>query len=205
MYGLNVKNVKEAVQDTDCFKPKELKEMGELSDYCSSKASQKAIEWKLGKITWDNKADAYRHFIWNYESIGKFGLAKTITFMNRHEDMEQIYIGTLKDGTKCYLTPIASLMDITNNYYGRTFAMSDEKYKNADEAFNAALNKKVLLLSLYETRQYFNIEKTWICPPNYKGYKNKYESVIIQNKISYIGGIPSGVVLVNPSDVIGGK
>ena len=125
--------------------------------------------------------------------------------MNRHEDMEQIYIGTLKDGTKCYLTPIASLMDITNNYYGRTFAMSDEKYKNADEAFNAALNKKVLLLSLYETRQYFNIEKTWICPPNYKGYKNKYESVIIQNKISYIGGIPSGVVLVNPSDVIGGK
>ena len=204
LYGFSAKSIKEAIKDTDCFKPGELKEMGKLADYCSSKASQKAIEWKL-KVTWDNKADAYRHFIWNYESIWKFGLAKTITFMNRHEDMEQIYMGKLKDGTKCYLTPIASLMDIVNNYYGRAFAMSDEKYKNADEAFNAALNEKVLLLSLYETRQYFNIKNTWICPPHYKGYKNEYESVIIQNKISYIGGMPSEVVLVNPSDVIGGK
>ena len=204
LYGFSAKSIKEAIKDTDCFKPGELKEMGKLADYCSSKASQKAIEWKL-KVTWDNKADAYRHFIWNYESIWKFGLAKTITFMNRHEDMEQIYMGKLKDGTKCYLTPIASLMDIVNNYYGRAFAMSDEKYKNADEAFNAVLNEKVLLLSLYETRQYFNIKNTWICPPHYKGYKNEYESVIIQNKISYIGGMPSEVVLVNPSDVIGGK
>lgn len=201
LYDVNVKNIKEVIENIDCFKPKEMREMGKLADYCSREASKKAIEWNF-KNTWDNKVDAYRHFIWNYESVGKFGLEKTTTFMNRHEDIEQIYIGTLKDGTKCYLTPIASLMDINNNYYGRAFAMSDENYENADKAFNEALNRKVLLLSLYETKKYFKIENTWICPVNYKGYNNKYESVIIQNKISDIGGIPSEVVFVNPSDVI---
>ena len=74
-------------------------------------------------------------------------------------------------------------------------------YESADDAFNDALENGYLLLSLEETKKFYDIPNTWIYGANDKRYNNKYVSVIIEGKISDIGGIPNNVKLVNPSDI----
>ena len=198
-YEVTAKNVREGVNALLIIGYENVKKVLKLSDFCSYEASVKAEEWGLS-VTWDNKADAYRHFIWNYKSTEEIGFINTCVFMDAHEDKEQIYVGKNSAGKDCYLTPIASLMDINNNMYGRNMAQF-ENYDNADEAFESALNNGTLLLSLSETKEFYNIPNTWIYGAGDERYGNIYESVIIEEKISEIGGIPKNVKLVNPSDI----
>ena len=199
-YEVTSQNVVEGLQGTVLVNPINVKKILDLAEDSSYEATLKAQEWGFGNTTWDNKVDAYRHFIWNYKATKEVGFINTCVFMDRHEDKEQIYVGKNKEGNPCYLTPIASLMDINNNQYGRNMAQFGD-YESADDAFNDALENGYLLLSLEETKKFYDIPNTWIYGANDKRYNNKYVSVIIEGKISDIGGIPNNVKLVNPSDI----
>ena len=106
-------------------------------------------------ITYDNIADAYRHFSWNYDSV-KSGVSQrdVLKVTTYHEEVKSI--GKYPNGDLIFRVPIATFMDINNNYYGVKYAKLNN-YISLNEAFNNALNNGDIIISLDEAIKKYKI------------------------------------------------
>lgn len=100
--------------------------------------------------TWDNEADAYRHFLWNAGMTRQLGLEAADIIGTRHETANwEAYFG-VKIGEQTTLDiPLASLMDLWNNGVARSMASSPGYQDNTyDELFTIALSEGKLITSI---------------------------------------------------------
>lgn len=123
-----------------------------------SKAEQKMNEWGL-KSTWNNKADAYRHFIWNAQmtrdtDVGYYH-ARNVTNKHEYETMYKNNWINLNSGGFDYLkdnTIIKGkmnqecIMDLWNNQVGRELANNNAfSDKSVEELFDFAQDYGLLI------------------------------------------------------------
>lgn len=130
----------------------------EYSEEAVDEANKKAVEWGLNS-TWNNKADAYRHFIWNVKmtrdsGVGYYG-ARNIT--NRHEYETMLNNGWVSENGNSFdykkdNTIISgkmnqeTLMDLWNNQVGRELANNkDFRDKTESELFDLAMYWELLI------------------------------------------------------------
>ena len=121
-------------------------------------AEKKAKEWGLDGV-WNNKADAYRHFIWNVkltrnDNVGYYN-SRNITNNHEYDFMkEKGWISKdsedfnyLKDNTKIRgRMNQENFMDLWNNQVGRELANNKEfKNMSEEELFDFAINNKLLI------------------------------------------------------------
>ncbi|NEW04901.1 hypothetical protein GK047_02570 [Paenibacillus sp. SYP-B3998] len=132
-----------------------------------------------GDITWDNKADALRHFSWNFLMGKSIGVSEARTIANNHEiagvaaanyinrsDLtynEKLVYGTMygkqtrektlndkREFNLAFYDP--SIMDLVNNAEGRSYS-SNSSYSSSQylEAFNYAVgNSSYLITDLFQ-------------------------------------------------------
>ena len=124
--------IRETVQ---CAQEKGVNHINILKGYMYSKrASDRAEKYAKNHIkqytednkliTWENEADAYRHFTWNYEmaeDIGysqalKISSAHEISYLRLHNLIRNTNTGNVYD-RKAFMTP-QMLMDVWNNLKG---------------------------------------------------------------------------------------
>lgn len=143
-------------------------------------ANQKEKEWNLDS-TWNNKADAYRHFIWNAKmtrdsDIGYYN-ARNITNRYEYENMqENNWLSPKSDGFdyKRDNTTIKGrmnqemFMDLWNNQVGRELA-NNKEFKNLgiDELFEFADKHGLLITDANKTYDFLGITDYIVDPQNY--------------------------------------
>ncbi|MCK4259622.1 MAG: hypothetical protein KAX49_11630 [Halanaerobiales bacterium] len=132
----------------DGLKPKELQKAYEIANECREAGVKYAKDHNLrdskgNLITWDNEADAYRHYTWNAKMTRELGKDKAEIIATNHEKAATRYRGGYDKKTKTYNYSDTSKMDLHNNKVGRDMA-SDPRNKNksADELFDEALKSK---------------------------------------------------------------
>ena len=108
--------------------------------------------------TWDNEADAYRHFKWNFDMNRKLGNNEAAYIANTHELFGFVEAGrpiASYDNVVITRFDRASLMDLWNNKVGR--ALSVGPYRNAETAFSYALNKGYLITDVTKVFDFLGI------------------------------------------------
>jgi hypothetical protein len=105
--------------------------------------------------TWDNEADAYRHFIWNAKMTMDIRSRDAEIVATYHEMVTYDYINVT--GGKAYIVPFDSLMDANNNYYGRLYADMYPELSYS-ELFDKAFKDGVLITSLDQVATAYNLQ-----------------------------------------------
>ena len=129
-------------------------------------------------ITWDNEADAYRHFIWNAmmtDSIGSYA-AKIIA--GNHEWVS--YSQKKVEGGIVYNVNVASLMDINNNLKGVAYAIAHPNM-DKDELFKLASKNGDIITSLEQAKSAYGLTDKNIF---YDGNGVQYVKVFISDEDS---------------------
>lgn len=114
-------------------------------------------------ITWDNEADAYRHFGWNAEMTRELGKNKASFIATNHEAAYMTIKGQYDNvfGDHPVLEfSLATLMDLHNNKVGRNLA--DSEYfsdYSIDELFQLALDSDVVITSLDQVSSKYGFSK----------------------------------------------
>ncbi|MEC0147840.1 DUF6531 domain-containing protein [Paenibacillus alginolyticus] len=127
-------------------------------------------------ITWDNEADAYRHFGWNFKISNTYGVKEAEAITANHEFLatENYKILSSSDGKATLSVQIATLMDFYNNNEGRYLG---QHYDDINEAFKFALDNNAVITSLYQVTDRFGFDKSLI----YKGSDGKlYVNAVIK-------------------------
>ena len=117
--------------------------------------------------TWNNEADAYRHFMWNAMLTRHVGYYEARFITNLHEYMAMEDYGWLDDSTRftTYNSPWVygrmnqeMFMDLWNNQVGRELANnSDFSHMNGDELFEMALQNGWLVTDASNTFEFLGI------------------------------------------------
>ncbi len=122
-----------------------------IADECRDAGVQYAKDHNLrdskgNLITWDNEADAYRHYTWNAKMTREIGKDKAEKIATNHEKAATRNKGGYDKKTKTYKYSDASKMDLHNNKLGRDMA-SDPRNKNksADDLFDEALKSNKVI------------------------------------------------------------
>ena len=107
--------------------------------------------------TWDNEADAYRHFYWNVLMTRELGYGVARTAANNHEVYALADLGWSKGDGK-YKMNQATLMDLWNNETGRNMA-SDFNYRNEPSAslFYEAKAQNFVILNAEDTFEFLGV------------------------------------------------
>ncbi len=132
------------------------KRANELSILAKESCERYASAFGLSQ-TWDNEADAYRHFYWNVLMTRELGYGVARTAANNHE------IYALKDlewskGDDKYKMNQATIMDLWNNETGRNMA-SAFKYMNEPSAslFYEAKAQNFVILNAEDTFEFLGV------------------------------------------------
>ena len=134
-------------------------------------AEEKSKIWGLGGKVWNNKADAYRHFIWNANMtrdsrIGYY-IARNITNHYEYEMMQENNwlsndsdpFNYMKDNTiiKGKMNQ-ENFMDLWNNQVGRELANNKAfADKSTEELFNFAIDNKLLITDANKVYEFLGI------------------------------------------------
>jgi len=123
---------------------------------------------KKNYITWDNEADAYRHFTWNFSMSQEISDKAAKIVANNHEVMELIRVGAISGINMNYMMVAASLnratlMDLWNNSVGQNLAgVSIFSDKSADEMFAYAMNNNLLITSLDDVHTKYGFDTSYL-------------------------------------------
>jgi RHS repeat-associated protein len=122
-------------------------------------------------VTWDNEADAYRHFIWNAEMTRQIGLEEAAFIATNHEAAFITVIGQYEGvfGNAPVLEiQLSTLMDLWNNKVGRNMANNSVlTSKSTDELFELALKSNALITSpLDQVTKRYGFSKDYVTEDN---------------------------------------
>jgi len=142
----------------------------EIGDWARDNGVEYAQTHGLSK-TWDNEADAYRHFLWNAGMTRAMGSDAAAVIATRHETANWIAdLGASPGEIMTLDVPLASLMDLNNNDLGRRMAASSEnENKTYDQIFDDALSSGRLITSLDQVPGQFGFPSEWIKEKNIHG------------------------------------
>ncbi|MBQ7974748.1 MAG: hypothetical protein IJ300_03575 [Clostridia bacterium] len=153
---------------------------GNHSNDSGVEAAEKAEQWNLDS-TWNNKADAYRHFIWNAKmtrdsDIGYYN-ARNITNRYEYENMQDNnWLSSNSNGFDYQKdnTIIKGrmnqemFMDLWNNQVGRELANNKEfKSLDTDELFDFADKYGLLITDANKTYDFLGITDYIVDPQNH--------------------------------------
>ena len=143
-------------------------------EYAIKYAEIRGFRTSNGEIkTWDNEADALRHFSWNAKMTREIGIrdAEIIAFNHENVTWET---EDCKDGFVAKLT-FSSLMDLHNNKMGRLYAT---QYANLSYAtlFLKANSENNVIISLEQVKEKYKLDDTQIFIDNNTKYINLYYS-----------------------------
>ena len=150
--------------------------------YISNKARNKGVQYakKHGYyedgvlITWDNQADAYRHFTWNAEMTEAFGGFDAYVVSLNHEvvswESHKMITGTW------YVVSMSSFMDMHNNFAGIYYATNYPEL-TSDEQFEKALEDGVLFTDLEQVKNAFGWSDDQVFYDSYTNTEYVYISV----------------------------
>lgn len=149
------------------------------SNESKNDATRMATDWNLDSA-WNNKADAYRHFVWNARmtrdsDIGYYN-ARNITNRYEYENMQDNnWLSSNSDGFdyKRDKTTIKgrmnqeTFMDLWNNQVGRELA-NNKEFKNLDidELFDFADKYGLLITDANKTYDFLGITDYVVDPQN---------------------------------------
>lgn len=106
-------------------------------------------------VTWDNEADAYRHFLWNARMTRELGRTVAAKIANRHEvvtwDSKRV------NGGIVYFVNLSSLMDMYNNAVGREYAENNPNEDYVKLFSRAAFIDGALILELSFVQDAFGL------------------------------------------------
>ncbi len=133
-------------------------------------AEKKSKEWSLNGV-WNNKADAYRHFIWNAnmtrDSHVGYYLARNIANHHEYERMQEENWISSDSNEFDYMddkTVIRgkmnqeNFMDLWNNQVGRELANNkDFADKSTEELFNFAIDNNLLITDANKVYEFLGI------------------------------------------------
>ena len=112
-------------------------------------------------LTWDNRADAMRHFQWNAVMAREIGYGVAKYAADRHEingAKETGYFREENENTVRMRVGQATLMDLWNNAVGRKLAYNRNcDYMNYDELFYYAESNNLLILDANYAFDFFGI------------------------------------------------
>jgi len=105
-------------------------------------------------VTWDNPADAFRHFVWNYnmaQNMGagvahKISTAHEIEFLRQHKLI--YHTADVNSNQRYAFMPLEVLMDLRNNLHGAMAGARADRFPNATAAFDAYRASGFLITSL---------------------------------------------------------
>jgi hypothetical protein len=119
------------------------------------------IDAKGNPVTWDNRADAMRHFQWNAVMTREAGWDIAKYAANRHEINGAKDVGLFReenDGIVRMRVGQATLMDLWNNSVGRTLAKDEDlRNMNYDELFYYAENNNLLILDAHNAFEFYGV------------------------------------------------
>ena len=139
-----------------------------IANECLSAAEEYAKNKGLSS-TWNNEADAYRHFLWNARLTREFGYYEARDITNQHE-YNSLADNNWLGGPLSYLTIYSpqliaakmnqeSFMDLWNNQVGRELANNaDFKHMSYDELFKMALDNNWLITDANQAFSFLGIE-----------------------------------------------
>lgn len=131
-------------------------------------ARDKGVEYARnkgwGNKTWDNEADAYRHFRWNADMVRSLGSDKANTIATNHERANWLMDhGAIPGQSMTFDIPLSSLMDMHNNRVGREMASDPELgQRTPDELFNKALESGKLITTPDQTPGTYGFNRDWV-------------------------------------------
>ena len=121
-------------------------------------------------VTWDNKADAYRHFLWNARMTRELGKDSAEIIGNKHEhvtwDSKKVSEGTI------FNIPFSSLMDLNNNGMGRSYAKIHPDY-GYDDLWKSAMKDKNIITSLSQVQEFYHLSDEQIFSSDNSNLLNK--------------------------------
>ena len=121
-------------------------------------------------VTWDNKADAYRHFLWNARMTRELGKDSAEIIGNKHEhvtwDSKKVSGGTI------FNIPFSSLMDLNNNGMGRSYAKIHPDY-GYDDLWKSAMKDKNIITSLSQVQEFYHLSDEQIFSSDNSNLLNK--------------------------------
>ena len=125
-------------------------------------------------VTWDNVADAHRHFLWNALMTRDISQQKAQIIADAHEiapmvnnSLGEFSLGMDASGKATYTLTgyfsAATLMDFHNNKIGRTMAANSEyAHLSADQLFSLAKDQGLLILSTNDSFKHFGLDSSYI-------------------------------------------
>ena len=105
-------------------------------------------------VTWDNKADAYRHFLWNARMTRELGKDSAEIIGNKHEHVT--WNSKKVSGGTIFNIPFSSLMDLNNNGMGRSYAKIHPDY-GYDDLWKSAMKDKNIITSLSQVQEFYHL------------------------------------------------
>ena len=119
-------------------------------------------------VTWDNEADAFRHFDWNVDMVNSISYDSAIYAANAHEVMGLSREGNIIDVNLDHMAVTANfdfptLMDLWNNSVGQNLAgMPEHAGKNPRELFDHALSEGMIITSLQDVYTMYGIDESYL-------------------------------------------
>ena len=105
-------------------------------------------------VTWDKKADAYRHFLWNARMTRELGKDSAEIIGNKHEHVT--WNSKKVSGETIFNIPFSSLMDLNNNGMGRSYAKIHPDY-GYDDLWKSAMKDKNIITSLSQVQEFYHL------------------------------------------------
>ena len=161
-WGVTARDIKDILLK---YGPTTLSQVQNAGDRAKNNAINKAKAWGLYDngtlITWDNRADALRHFQWNAVMTREIGWDVAQYVGDRHEINGAKDEGLFReenDGVVRMRVGQATLMDLWNNSVGRTLAKdSDLDNMNYDDLFYYAESNNLLITDVNDTFDFYGI------------------------------------------------
>ena len=118
--------------------------------------------------SWDNKADAWRHFLWNARMTREIGYSEAKVLANNHELKGVMDLNWVDNSTKFQTAGSvrtytkmnqAVLMDLWNNQVGRELANNvDFKDKSYNELWEYAVQNNLIIQNAEDVYKFLGIE-----------------------------------------------
>jgi len=113
--------------------------------------------------TWDNEADAMRHFLWNARMTRQLGNDTAQSIANHRESLDWARVDI--EGGQAVRIGFDSLMDLYNDHMGRVYA---QRYPNLSEfeLFVKAISNGDVITSPYDVQNFFGLRNRHLfsCP-----------------------------------------
>ncbi len=175
-----IQNILEVIYNTFEVNPINTYKANSIANWARDMGVQRAeLLWFYDKygtlVTWDNEADAYRHFLWNARMTREIGYTEAAKIATYHEivswDSQKV------NGGKVYFVSMASLMDMANNEMGRLYAAMYPELTYTKLFSIAAFRDGAIIMEIGFTKDYYGLSDWQIMTDaNGNQYVNMYVS-----------------------------